>query len=87
MMDQNDMQIQNFQATLEKGDGDLGWTIVRVPFDPAAMWADRIRLRVKGTVNSFAFRSYLFPQAGKQGSYYLMINREVQAGSGARLGQ
>lgn len=86
-MDQNDMQIQTFKATLEKDDGELGWTIVHVPFDPAAVWADRVRLRVKGTVNGFPFRSSLFPETGKQSSYYLMINREVQAGSKSHLGQ
>jgi len=53
-------KIQRFKAVLEKGDRPLGWTIARVPFDPAKVWKKRIRLRVKGTVNSFEFRTSLF---------------------------
>ncbi len=78
--------VQSFEAALEKDDHLLGWTIVRVPFDPASVWADRVRLRVKGTINDFAFRTSLFPESGRQGSYFLLINRAMQAGGKAKLG-
>ncbi len=78
--------VQTFEAALEKGDRGLGWTIVRVPFDPADVWPERVRLRVKGTLNGFPFRTSLFPEAGKQASYYLLMNRATQAGGKARLG-
>ena len=77
---------QTFEAVLHKGDRALGWTIARVPFDPAAVWSDRIRLRVKGTINGFAFRTSLFPEEGKLATYYLLVNRAMQAGSKATAG-
>ena len=78
--------IQSFEATLEKGDRALGWTIARLPFDPAKVWPDRVRLRVKGTINGFAFRTSLFPEEGKQATYYLLVNHASQAGGKAKLG-
>ena len=72
--------------TRETGDRALGWTIARVPFDPAKVWPERVRLRVKGTVNRFAFRTSLFPEEGKLASYYLLVNRVMQQGGKAKLG-
>ncbi len=79
-------RIGSFSASLEKGDRNLGWTIARVPFDPAAEWPEMIRLRVRGTINGFAFRTSLFPSAGTPDSYYLLVNRAMQQASGAKLG-
>ena len=79
--------MQTFEAMLEKGDRALGWTIARVPFDPASVWPQRARLRVKGRVNGFTFRTSLFPEAGRQASYYLLVNRAMQVGAKATLGQ
>lgn len=76
---------QRFRAALEKGDRALGWTIARVPFDPAATWKKMVRLRVRGTVNGFAFRTSLFPDA--RGGFYLLVNKATQTGGHARLGQ
>ncbi len=78
---------QGFEAALEKGDRALGWTIARVRFDPAEVWPKRVRLRVKGTINGFAFRTSLFPEEGKQGSYYLLVNHAAQKGGKVKLGQ
>ncbi|SEC12720.1 YdeI/OmpD-associated family protein [Terriglobus roseus] len=71
---------KNFQAAIEKGTGGLGWTIAQIPFDPLVDWTDRIRLRVKGTINGFSFRTSLFPLAGEAGKYFLLVNREMQTG-------
>jgi Bacteriocin-protection, YdeI or OmpD-Associated/Domain of unknown function (DUF1905) len=54
-------RVKRFRAVLERGDRALGWTIARVPFDPAEVWKERVRLRVKGEVNGFGFRTSLFP--------------------------
>ena len=78
--------VQHFQAFLEKGDRALGWTIARVPFDPAAMWPERVRLRVKGTINGFAFRTSLFPVADRPGTYCLLVNKRMQAEARVCLG-
>ena len=77
---------QSFEAVLEEGDRALGWTIARVPFDPAKVWPERVRLRVKGTINGFAFRTSLFPEEGKQATYYLLVNRAAQAAAKSKLG-
>ena len=77
------------KAVLEKGQRALGWTIARVPFDPASEWKQMVRLRVKGEVWSekdkgFAFRTSLFPDV--RGGFYLLVNRAMQEGAGVRLG-
>jgi hypothetical protein len=75
---------KTFRAPLEKGDRALGWTIARVPFDPATTWKNMIRLRVKGDINGFAFRTSLFPDT--RGGFYLLVNRAMQEGAKSRLG-
>ena len=75
---------QRFRAVLEKGDRALGWTVVRVPFDPAEVWAERVRLRVCGEVNGVRFRTSLFPD--RRGGFCLLVNRATQAGAGLVLG-
>jgi Domain of unknown function (DUF1905)/Bacteriocin-protection, YdeI or OmpD-Associated len=77
-------KAKRFRAVLEKGDRALGWTIVRVPFDPAEVWKERVRLRVRGEANGFAFRTSLF--SDPRGGFYLLVNRQVQAGAGVKLG-
>ena len=79
-------RAKRFEATLEKGDRALGWTIARVPLDPAEAWTERLRLRVKGLVNGFGFRTSLFPDPARPGRFYLLVNRAMQEGGGVRLG-
>jgi len=78
--------VQSFNAAVEQGDKMLGWQIVRVPFDPAKVWTDRVRLRVKGTINGFAFRTSLFPFTGETAKYFLLVNRTMQQGGKAKSG-
>lgn len=78
--------IKTFDATLEKLQDALGWTIAHVPFDPAAAWPDKVRQRVKGTINGFAFRTSLFPVTGKTATFFLLVNRAMQQGGNASLG-
>jgi len=63
----------------------LGWTIARVPFAPNEAWKQMVRLRVRGEVNGFAFRTSLFPVQGG-GGYFLLVNKAVQRGAGIALG-
>ena len=76
---------QVFHAALENSD-TLGWTIARVPFDPADVWPQRIRLRVKGTINGFAFRTSLFPVTGEAGEYFLLVTLAMQAAAKVKPG-
>ena len=63
---------------------NLGWVIVRIPLDVPKVWGTRGMLKVKGQINGFAFRTSLFP-TGK-GYHYLLVNKRMQAGAGARPG-
>ena len=54
----------------------LSWVIVKLPFDVAKTWKTRNRLRVKGTVNGFGFRTSLF--GSTEGGYFLLVNRQMQ---------
>jgi uncharacterized protein YdeI (YjbR/CyaY-like superfamily) len=74
---------KRFKAALEKGQRSLGWTIARVPFGPEEL-GEMVRLRVKGSVNGFAFRTSLFPDA--RGGSFLLVSRATQAGAGVKLG-
>ena len=73
-----------FRAVLNRMPGRLNWTIVRIPFDVYKHWGKRGACRVRGKINGFAFRTSLFPTG--RGSHYLLVNKRMQAGSGARPG-
>jgi uncharacterized protein YdeI (YjbR/CyaY-like superfamily) len=75
---------KSFKATLERMQSNLGWVIVRIPFDVSKVWGVRGTLRVKGEINGFPFRTALFP-TGK-GSHYLLVNKRMQAGAEAQAG-
>jgi hypothetical protein len=79
--------MRKFKAVLEKGgQRTLGWTIARVPFVPREVWGAMVRLRVKGSVNGFAFRNSLFPDADRGDGFFLLVNRAMQEGGGVALG-
>ena len=75
---------QNFRATLERMQSRLGWTIIRIPFDVEKVWRTLVRLRVKGEINGFSFRTSLFPARG--GGHILLVNKKMQEGGDVRQG-
>lgn len=75
-------QAKKFRAVLEK-ERSLGWTIVRLPFEPRALWPKMIRLRVCGEVNGAPFRTSLFAD---EAGFYLMVNRTTQRSAGVACG-
>jgi len=83
-------KAQQFDSMLEKGERSLGWTIARVPFEPAKVWSKMVRLRVCGTICSAkgkptAFRTSLFPDP--RGGFYLLVNRAMQQGASVIAGK
>ncbi len=70
---------KRFRGTLERLPGNLGWTIVRLPFDATKAWKELNRMRVKGTVNGFAFRTSLFSASDGSGQF-LLVNKKMQKG-------
>jgi hypothetical protein len=75
---------KTFESTLERLRSNLGWTIVYIPFDVKKVWGDKAKLRVKGAINGFAFRTSLF-STGK-GRHFLLINKKMQAGASVGFG-
>ena len=79
------MKAKSFQAVLEKAGNPLNWVIIRIPFDSAKFWGTRARIRVKGTINSFPFRTSLFPS--REGGHVLLVNKQMQKGAAVCAGQ
>lgn len=75
---------KSFKATLERMEGNLGWVIIRIPFHVEKVWGARGRLRVKGEINGFSFRTALFPTSS--GVHFLLVTKRMQAGAYARVG-
>jgi uncharacterized protein YdeI (YjbR/CyaY-like superfamily) len=75
---------KSFRATLERLRSNLGWIIIWIPFNVHKTWGTRGRLRVRGEINGFAFRTSLFPT--RQGEHFLLVNKKMQAGAQASEG-
>jgi uncharacterized protein YdeI (YjbR/CyaY-like superfamily) len=78
--------IKSFKAVLEPLRNGLGWVIARIPFDVAKAWPERRRLRVRGEIEGFAFRTSLFAASDGQG-HFLLVNKKMQAGAKAAVGE
>jgi len=75
---------KSFKATLVRLRSNLGWIIVWIPFDVHKVWGSRGRLKVRGEINRFAFRTSLFPT--RKGDHFLLVNKKMQQGAGAKEG-
>jgi hypothetical protein len=75
---------KTFEATLERLRSNLGWVVIRIPFDVQKIWGTRGMFRVKGEINGFAFRTSLFPT--RKGEHFLLVNKKMQAGANASEG-
>jgi uncharacterized protein YdeI (YjbR/CyaY-like superfamily) len=76
---------KRFRATLERLQGNLGWTIARLPFDPDAAWKKMVRRRVIVEVAGQGFRTSLFPFSTEKG-YFVLVNKHMQKAANATLG-
>lgn len=75
---------KSFTARLERLRSNLGWTVAFIPFNVPESWKLRGRIRVKGEINGFAFRTSLFPT--KDARHFLLVNKRMQQAAGARAG-
>jgi uncharacterized protein YdeI (YjbR/CyaY-like superfamily) len=76
---------KSFTAHLEPDGTALKWVIARVPFDIEKAWPERRRLRVRGEINGFPFRTSLFPARNGKG-HVVLVNKKMQKAAGARQG-
>jgi uncharacterized protein YdeI (YjbR/CyaY-like superfamily) len=67
-----------FDAALERTGDRLNWTVIRIPPDVEKAWGSRGRLRVRGDINGFSFRTSLFPDG--RGGHFMIVNKKMQAG-------
>lgn len=79
---------KSFTALLEPDGTQLRWVVARVPFSIEKAWPVRNRLRVRGQIAGFAFRTSLFPDPRGKG-HVLLVNKKMQtaakAGQGSRV--
>jgi len=76
---------KSFKATPERIPSRLGWVIIRIPFDVQKVWGTRARVRVKGEINGFAFRSSVFPTS--KDYHCMLIKKSMQTGANAAVGE
>ena len=74
---------RKFAAKAEAAGPGGAWCFIAIPFDVAEVWGTRGRVPVKGTINSFPFRSTIQPMEGR---HLLTFNRQLQAGAMAKAG-
>ncbi len=76
--------VKSYAAPLEHLRSGLGWVVAYLPFDAISVWGSRGRLKVKGEINGFCFRTSLFPT--REGRHFLLINKRMQKGAQAYAG-
>jgi hypothetical protein len=72
---------KTFDAVLEHSGNSLNWIIIRVPLDVAKVWGVRGQLKVMGEINSFSFKTSLFP-TGEDG-HIMIVNKKMQTAAKA----
>jgi uncharacterized protein YdeI (YjbR/CyaY-like superfamily) len=75
---------KSFKAILERENSGLGWVIIRIPFDAAKVWKTRGRIKVRGEINGFPFRTTLFSDG--KGGHTLLVNKKMQSGANVVAG-
>src|SRR5262249_4987041 len=76
--------VKSYSAALESLRSGLGWVVAYLPFDPADVWGKGGKLKIRGEINGFAFRTSLF--ATREGRYFVLVNKRMQKGGHAHLG-
>jgi len=60
------------------------WSRLNIPFSVEKEWGSRARVSVSGTINSYTFRSSIFPDG--KGGHTMMVNKAMQKGGKAGAG-
>src|SRR5258708_23747299 len=75
---------KSFKATLERIPSKLNWVIIRIPFDVAKVWGTRAKVRVKGEINGFPLRAWVFPTS--KGYQCMLVKKSLQTGGNVSVG-
>ncbi|HZZ17736.1 MAG TPA: YdeI/OmpD-associated family protein [Opitutaceae bacterium] len=75
---------QTFKAKLI-GKGPTGsWTFLPIPFSVEERFGSKAQVRVKGTINGFAFQNSLMPEG--DGTHLMMVSKILKDGAGCANG-
>jgi uncharacterized protein YdeI (YjbR/CyaY-like superfamily) len=83
--DMSPKNAKTFTAVLEPLQNGLGWVVAWVPFDVRKTWTALKGTRVRGEIEGVALRTSLMAYGGG-GGHFLLVNRKMQAATGARVG-
>jgi len=75
---------KSFKATLERIPSRFNWVLIRIPFDVSKVWGTRAKVRVKGEINGFPLRAWVFPTS--KGYHCMLIKKSLQTGANAAAG-
>ncbi len=77
---------RRFRALLEPDHTPLEWVIARVPFSIKDAWSEMRRLRIRGEINGYPFRTSLFPMPSGHPGHFLLVNKRMQTAAGVSVG-
>jgi hypothetical protein len=76
--------MKKFKAKLAARGPNGAWVFLEIPFNVEQAFGSKARVRVRGTVNGFAFQNSLLPQG--DGTHAMAFSKELQAGARAGAG-
>jgi uncharacterized protein YdeI (YjbR/CyaY-like superfamily) len=85
MKSKRKLAAKSFTATLERMHSRFNLVFIRIPFDVSKVWGTGNKVRVKGEINGFAFRSVLFPSS--EGYHCLLVTKRMRTGGNTALGE
>ena len=76
---------KSFKATLERPPSRFNFVLIRIPFDVSKVWGTGAKVRVKGEINGFPLRAWVFPTS--KGYQCMIIKKSLQTGGNASVGE
>ena len=75
---------RSFKATLKRPATPGSWTFLDIPFDVEQVFGHKGQVKVKGTINGYAYRSSAMPNG--HGSHFLVVNKVIRDNINATQG-
>ena len=75
---------KSFKATIERPPSRFNFVLIRIPFDVTKAWGTGAKVRVKGEINGFPLRAWVFPTS--KGYQCMIIKKSLQTGGNVSVG-
>ena len=75
---------KSFKATLECPPSRFHFVLIRIPFDVTKAWGTHAKVRVKGEINGFPLRAWVFPSS--KGYQCMHIKKSLRTGGNVSVG-